>query len=298
MRRPSDSDPFDDYDGARGFARQAFVTGAAVTLPLIVTLLVLSAVVNFVSQQLDPLVGILTSIIGFQSTSETTVKLVTIVMLVATVFCIGAVTERRPNRSGFGALFDTLIARIPGVGSLYQSLDEMSGLLLDSDTDSFREVKLVEFPDQGSYSIAFLTAETPDVIRDATDETDMVTLFLPMAPNPVMGGYVLHVSTAHVYDIDMTVEEGIQSIVTSGVATGQRSEEELTEGMLDRFERRLDAADIVDIEELEAYAVDASSQLEETARETMAAARSRADAAPDAEDDDRAPRNDDAERGS
>jgi hypothetical protein len=64
----------------------------------------------------------------------------------------------------------------------------------------------------------------------------------------------------------MTVEEGIQSIVTSGVATGHRSDEDLTEGMLDRFERRLDAADVmVGIEELE-----------ETARETVAAARERA----------------------
>jgi hypothetical protein len=74
----------------------------------------------------------------------------------------------------------------------------------------------------------------------------------------------------------MTVEEGIQSIVTSGVATGRRSEEELTEGMLDRFERRLDAADVmIGIEELE-----------ETARETVAAARERA-AMDDAEDGDR-----------
>ena len=38
MDRPSELDAFDEYDGPRGFARQAFVTGAAVTLPLIVTL--------------------------------------------------------------------------------------------------------------------------------------------------------------------------------------------------------------------------------------------------------------------
>jgi uncharacterized membrane protein len=276
MDRPNELDAFEEYDGARGFARQAFVTGAAVTLPLIVTLVVLGAVVNFVSQQLDPVVGLLTSITGLQPASDTALKLITILSLLAAIFCIGVVTERRPNRSGFGAFFDTLVSRIPGVGSLYQSIDEMSGLLLDSDTDSFQEVKLVEFPDQGSYAFAFLTAETPDVVRDATDEDadeDMVTLFLPMAPNPVMGGYVLHVSEAHVFDVGMSVEEGIQSIVTSGVATGRRSDDGLSEGMLDRFERRLDAADVmIGIDELEDYAVDASEQLEET----VAAARERA----------------------
>jgi uncharacterized membrane protein len=269
-------DAFEEYDGPRGFARQAFVTGAAVTLPLIVTLVVLGAVVDFVSQQLDPVVGFFTSVTGLQPASDTALKVVAILSLLATIFCIGVWTERRPNRSGFGAFFDTLVSRIPGVGSLYQSIDEMSGLLLDSDTDSFQEVKLVEFPDQGTYAFAFLTAETPDVVREGVGESEgTITVFLPMAPNPVMGGYVLHVAEEHVFDVDMTVEEGIQSIVTSGVATGRRSEEELTDGMLDRFERRLDAADVmVGIEELE-----------ETARETVAAARERA-AVDDAEDED------------
>ncbi|AZH25463.1 DUF502 domain-containing protein [Haloplanus aerogenes] len=275
MSRPSEMDAFEEYDGVRGFARQAFVTGAAVTLPLIVTLVVLGAVIDFISQQLNPVVGLFTSVTGLRSVSQMALKLITVLALLAAIFCIGVWTERRPNRSGFGAFFDTLVSRIPGVGSLYQSIDEMSGLLLDSDTDSFQEVKLVEFPDQGSYTFAFLTADTPDVVRDATDEDgEMITVFLPMAPNPVMGGYVLHVAEKHVFDVDMTVEEGIQSIVTSGVATGQRSDEEFTEGMLDRFERRLDAADVmVGIEELE-----------ETARETVAAARSKAQT--DEQDDD------------
>jgi uncharacterized membrane protein len=266
MDRPSETGAFEEYDGPRGFARQAFVTGAAVTLPLIVTLVVLGAVVDFVSQQLDPVVGFFTSVTGLQPASDTALKVVAILSILAAIFCIGVWTERRPNRSGFGAFFDTLVSRIPGVGSLYQSIDEMSGLLLDSDTDSFQEVKLVEFPDKGTYAFAFLTAETPDVVREGVGETEgMITVFLPMAPNPVMGGYVLHVAEEHVFDVDMTVEEGIQSIVTSGVATGRRSDEELTEGMLDRFERRLDAADVmVGIEELE-----------ETARETVAAARER-----------------------
>jgi uncharacterized membrane protein len=272
MSRVPASGPFDDYDGPREFVRQAFVTGAAVTLPIVVTLMVLGVVVDFVSRQLDPVVSVVTSLTGVEFASETTPKLLAVVALLAVIFCIGVLTERRPERSGFGALFDTLVSRIPGVGSLYQSLDEMSGLLLDSDTDSFREVKLVEFPGPGSYAFAFLTADTPDVIEGAADHDEMVTLFLPLAPNPVMGGYVLHVSRDRVVDVDMSVEEGIQSIVTSGVATGRRTEDELTEGMLERFERRLDAADaLVGFEELEEYAADAASDIEET----VAAARSR-----------------------
>jgi uncharacterized membrane protein len=262
MASPSSGDSFAEYDGLREFARQAFVTGAAVTLPLIVTLWVLGLVVNFVSNQLDPVVGLLTSTTGSEPTSEVTIKLLAVGALFTAIFAIGAVAEQRPGKSGFATFFDTLVARIPGVGSLYRSIDEMSGLLLDSDTDSFQDVKLVEFPVEGSYALAFLTADTPDLVeRDAGHES-MVTLFLPMAPNPVMGGYVLHVSEDRVVDVDMTVEEGIQSIVTSGVATGSRSQKDLSDTMLNRLQDRLDATNsVVSMQDLERYASEASTQL-------------------------------------
>ncbi|MFC6863550.1 DUF502 domain-containing protein [Halomicroarcula sp. GCM10025817] len=257
-------------DAVREFTRRAFVTGTAVTMPLIVTLIVLGFVVDFVSKQLDPVVGFITSTVGFASASELTLKLAAVLSLVLLVFVIGVATEYRSDASDLGLVFEALVARIPGIGSLYRSLDEMSELLLDSDTDSFREVKLVEFPVEGSYSIAFLTAETPDVVTEAAAEDDMVTLFLPLAPNPVMGGYVLHVIEDRVRDIDITVEEGIQSIVSSGVATGTERQRDLPEDMSVRIDRRLDAADIVaHVEDIEQYAADASAKLEETARETM-----------------------------
>lgn len=259
-----------EYDTTRDFVRRAFVTGIAVTLPLVVTLIVLGIVVNFISQQLNPIVGVVTAATGIDPASEIILKFAAIITLLALVFVIGAATERQSGTSEVGSIFETLVSRIPGIGSLYRSLDEMSRLLLDSDTDSFREVKLVEFPVEGSYSLAFLTADTPDLVQDATDHEEMVTLFLPMAPNPVMGGYVLHVSEDRVFDVEMSVEEGIQSIVTSGVATGHQTREELPEDIIDRLNRRLEAADIVThIGDLGQYAADVSSRLEGPAQQTV-----------------------------
>ncbi|MEA5388421.1 DUF502 domain-containing protein [Haloarculaceae archaeon H-GB11] len=245
---------------AREYVRQAFVTGTAVVIPTIVTFAVLGVVVNVVSQTLNPVVDVFESLFGRNITSEFVLKLIALVTLLALIFVIGAFAERRPDRSGIGYLFDTAMTRLPGVGSIYQGVDEMSDLLLDSDTESFREVKLVEFPTEGSYSLAFLTAETPDVVGDATPHDDMQTLFLPMAPNPVMGGYVIHVSDDRVYDVDMTVEEGIQSIVTSGVATGNRERGDVTEGMRDRLDRMLDDT----VVKLDQVATDASDHLDDT----------------------------------
>ena len=83
----------------------------------------------------------------------------------------------------------------------------MSQMLLDNDTQRFQAVVLVEHPTAESYTIAFVTASTPESIEQATDTADMVTLFMPMAPDPVMGGHVVHVPASRVYDVDMTVED-------------------------------------------------------------------------------------------
>jgi uncharacterized membrane protein len=54
----------------------------------------------------------------------------------------------------------------------------------------------------------------------------MHTLFVPMAPNPVMGGFLVHAPADRVRDIDMTVEESMQAIITSGVAVDPKVEGE------------------------------------------------------------------------
>jgi hypothetical protein len=67
----------------------------------------------------------------------------------------------------------------------------------------------------------------------------MLTLFLPLAPNPVMGGHLAHIPEDRVYDVDMTVEEGIRTIVTSGVAVSEPAGDDgLTEERI---------ADLVDV---------------------------------------------------
>ncbi|MFB6165533.1 MAG: DUF502 domain-containing protein [Haloarculaceae archaeon] len=217
-----------DAGRVRDRLRRAMIEGAAITIPFVVTVIVLGLVVNFVSQALDPVVGVVDTTVGSGSPSDLTLKLVALGGLVATTLLVGLAAEERPGQGSFESSFDRLMSRIPGVGSLYRSFDEMSDLLLDSDTDSFQEVKLVEFPESGSYTVAFLTAETPETVREATGHDGMVTLFLPMAPNPVMGGYVLHVSEDRVIDVDMSVQEGIRSIVTSGVATDSAGDHSLS----------------------------------------------------------------------
>jgi uncharacterized membrane protein len=205
--------------------RSILINGFALTIPLIVTLIILRFVANFILGAVSPLASGIREFLGLGTSVDTLVlELVALGTFVVLVFVIGAIAEFRQGDE-LERVFDTAMARIPGVGSVYTSFNEMTEMLLSNETQSFQEVKLVEFPVEGSYTLAFVTADSPPEIERATDNEGMRTLFLPMAPNPVMGGHVLHVSEERVYDVDLTVEEGIRSIVTSGVATGEADDE-------------------------------------------------------------------------
>ena len=216
----------------RNRLRDALLEGIALTVPLFVTLLVFGFVANFVAGVVQPVVGPVRTFFGLGGeTPDVLIQAVTVLVLFGLVLLVGLVSQVH-HGSGIEDVFDATMARIPALGSVYTSFSRMSDVLLDGNEHSFREVYLVEYPTEGSYTLAFLTTETPEFVAEATGHDEMMTLFMPMAPNPVMGGFVVHVAADRVYDVDMTVEEGLQSIVTSGVATTETAAPSLSPGEL------------------------------------------------------------------
>ena len=279
---PSGPSEEEDVDGTtpRGqypkeLLRRSFVSGVGIALPLLVTLAILSFALNFISGQLDPIVNVVNDLTPNQNLQDLLIEVTTLVVLLLLVLVVGFLAEFGPGNGQVGEGFDNVMESIPGVGSVYTSFNEMSELLLDSDTESFQEVKLVEYPRDGSYTVAFKTATTPEVIGDATGHEEMVTLFMPMAPNPVMGGFVIHVSADRVVDVDMTVEQGIRSIVTSGVAIGEDdpkmrglTESQMRElGQVQRIDNQVGTAEAEDLPQDEEMTTRREEYSEEVAPE-------------------------------
>ncbi|MFW5911233.1 MAG: DUF502 domain-containing protein [Halolamina sp.] len=210
----------------RRMLRESFVTGLAVVVPMLVTVVVLALAFQYVYNYLTWFAeGIVE--VDRQVTIPFTgdipigifvIQVATPVILLVLIMVVGIFTNT--TRWGERAVdyFDYFISQIPAVGSVYESFRQMSNVMLESDTQSFREVKLVEFPHEGAYTLGFVTTETPSALTDPAGHREMLTLFLPLAPNPVMGGHLVHMPADRVIDVDMTVEEGIRAIVTSGVA--------------------------------------------------------------------------------
>ncbi|MFB6219195.1 MAG: DUF502 domain-containing protein [Halobacteriaceae archaeon] len=218
--------------------RQSFITGIALTVPLIATLIVLGFVIRIVTDFVQPVVGALNYFLGIGAVPEFVLEVFTLVLLFWFFLAVGFVANRRdPQESRLARTFNGLVSNIPGIGSVYTGVKQMSDVVLASDSESFRAVKLVEFPHMEAYMLCFLTATPPATITESAGEAEMQTVFVPLAPNPVMGGFLTYVPTDRVYDIEMSVEEGMRAIMTSGVAVDPRTGPEdsgLTVGDIDR----------------------------------------------------------------
>ncbi|MFC7325269.1 DUF502 domain-containing protein [Halorubrum rutilum] len=205
----------------RGRLRRALLTGVAVIVPSVITLAVLGFVFNAIYDYLD---AFSTAILPLLPPSalpvdrEVAIEVATPVVFVGTILLIGLAVES--TRYGERAVdyADYAIEQIPGVGSVYQGFRQMSDAMLESDGGNFQEVVLVEFPTEDVYTLAFVTSDTPDRVAGPAEGGEMRTLFMPMAPNPVMGGHVLFVPERRIVEVDLSVEEGIRALVTSGVA--------------------------------------------------------------------------------
>lgn len=198
------------------FLKQSLLTGAAIVLPVLITAFVFLIIINLLASLLDPLVIPIQATLG--SNSPLVPQVVSVVILLGTILAVGTVTESSVGGDRLKKGLDYTMARLPGIGSIYGPIDQMSSMLLEGDTQNFQDVVLVEFPHEDSYTLAFQTSHPPDMIETAVDDEDMLTVFLPMGPNPFMGGFILHLSEDEVYDIDLSVGEGITSIISFGVA--------------------------------------------------------------------------------
>jgi uncharacterized membrane protein len=65
--------------------------------------------------------------------------------------------------------WEGLLARIPVVNSIYNSVKQVSDTLFSSSGNAFRKALLIEYPRRGAWTIAFLTGKPGgDVLRHLT----------------------------------------------------------------------------------------------------------------------------------
>lgn len=114
------------------------------------------------------------------------------------------------------SLGESLLNRVPIVRPIYRTARQIFQTLFSSSGSSFRKVGLVEFPAPGMWSLVFLTQSPSADISARLPATEHVSAFMPCTPNPTTG-FFFYVPRRDVVDLDITVEQAMQLLISAGV---------------------------------------------------------------------------------
>ncbi len=111
--------------------------------------------------------------------------------------------------------FDGAILRIPFVNKVYGGVKQVTDFAFSEREIEFNNVVAVQYPSKGIWSLGFVTGNSVRQLHDATGE-EMMSVLMPTSPMP-MTGFTVTVRRSDTIDIDMTIDEAIQFVVSCGV---------------------------------------------------------------------------------
>ena len=110
---------------------------------------------------------------------------------------------------------DRILGKIPIVKSIYSSVKQVSDTLFSSSGNAFREAVLVQYPRQGSWTIAFVTGKPSGEVA-AQLPGEHVSVYVPTTPNPTSGFFLIMART-DVVPLNMSVDEALKYVISMGV---------------------------------------------------------------------------------
>lgn len=113
------------------------------------------------------------------------------------------------------ASLESLVLRIPLIRNVYSAVKQVSDFIFSEQEIEFNRVVAVEYPRRGIWSVGFVTGESMLDIRTAANE-HVLTVLMPTSPMPATG-FTVTVLKSETIDLDLTVDQAIQFIVSCGV---------------------------------------------------------------------------------
>jgi uncharacterized membrane protein len=192
--------------------KRYFITGLLIWVPLGITAWALKFLISTMDQSLlllpnslnpETLVGIYIPGMGA-------------VLTLLVVFLTGLATTNIIGQR-LVVFWEGVLWRIPVVKSIYYGVKQVSDTLFSSQGEAFRKALLVQYPREGSWTIAFMTGSPGgDVVNHLKGE--YVSVYVPTTPNPT-SGFFLMMPRSDVIELDMSVDAALKYIISMGVVS-------------------------------------------------------------------------------
>lgn len=198
----------------RAILKRKFLAGLIVSIPAIITVLVLVWFFEFVDGLLEPLyykiLGYHVPGLGFIST-------------VIIIFIVGIISTNVFGRRII-EFFEHVILKIPVFKGIYTAVKQLvDAFSPESKVSSFKKFVIVEYPRPGVYAYGFLTKECVMKTEKNGQETSLKAVYIPT--NLIYFGEIALFKDEHIFFTDIPIEDGIKIILSGGITTPSKISE-------------------------------------------------------------------------
>lgn len=195
----------------RDSLRVYFLAGLLVFLPVAITLWFIGWVIALLDSVLDVLPD------SFHPNAYLPFaipKLGAVVTLFLILF-LGILTRGVATRR-FLAAWENIFVKIPVFRGIYSAVQKLVQSFLGQ-SNGQRQVVMIEYPRTGVFTIGFAMGRAWSHLEEKKN-AHLVNVFVPTTPNPTSGFYLL-VPIGEVTPLNMTMEEALKLITSSGLIT-------------------------------------------------------------------------------
>ncbi len=110
---------------------------------------------------------------------------------------------------------DKGIERLPLIRNVYGSVKQITDFVFSETSVEYTRVIAVEYPRKGIWSLGLVTGESMLDIASAAREP-VLSVLIPTSPAPFTG-YTVTIKKSEAIDLDLTIDQAVQFIVSCGV---------------------------------------------------------------------------------
>lgn len=189
-----------------------FINGLLTLLPITITVGIFSFSFNLIKNWLAPLQKLKVPYISAIPHGE-------VLLVLASIAIAGVVLKSFVARYVLD-FFELLVSNVPIIHPVYAGVKQLVQAFSPSDTNTFKQVVLLEFPRAGVYSIGFLTSQLAQELAPNKEKV-FYNIFVPTTPNPTTG-YFVTVEKHLFMPIHLTTQEAMALIISGGIIQPDR----------------------------------------------------------------------------
>ncbi len=187
--------------------KRKFLAGLIVSIPAVITVLVIVWFFEFVDGILGPFYN---KVLGYD------VHGLGFISAVILIFLIGIISTNVFGKKVIG-FFEKAIVRIPVFKGIYTAIKQLVDAFSPENKSSFKKFVIVEYPKPGAYAFGFLTKECTIKASKSGKELCLRAVYIPT--NHLYLGDIVLFNEGDVFYTDIPIEEGIRIMLSGGIAT-------------------------------------------------------------------------------